>query len=79
MIAGVSQVAHGVFQGLIGNLNPRQGVNQGGRQGKVKPQPAVQPKMIARLEVKRGEIIDFITDCRGSVEFDSFTWAVTST
>jgi hypothetical protein len=30
-----------------------------------------------RVTVKRGELIDFVTDCRGSVEFDSFTWAPT--
>jgi len=30
---------------------------------------------VERVEVKKGDIIDFITDCRGSIEFDSFTWA----
>jgi hypothetical protein len=30
---------------------------------------------LAKIEVKRGDLIDFVTDCRGSVEFDSFTWA----
>jgi len=28
-----------------------------------------------RVEVKSGDTLDFVTDCRGSVEFDSFTWA----
>ena len=28
-----------------------------------------------RLEVKRGEFLDFVTDCRTSVEFDSFHWS----
>jgi hypothetical protein len=27
------------------------------------------------LEVKRGDTIDFVTDCRGNVGCDSFTWA----
>jgi len=27
------------------------------------------------VEVKAGDTIDFVTDCRGSVEYDSFTWA----
>jgi hypothetical protein len=27
------------------------------------------------LEVQRGDTIDFVVDCRGSVEFDSFLWA----
>src|SRR5205823_633936 len=30
---------------------------------------------IERLEVKRGEIIDFVVDCRGNVSYDSFIWA----
>src|SRR5207245_7820072 len=30
---------------------------------------------VARVEVKRGDTIDFVTDCRGSVEYDSFTWS----
>ena len=30
--------------------------------------------VVARLEVKRGDTIDFVTDCRASVEFDSFNW-----
>jgi hypothetical protein len=29
---------------------------------------------IARLDVKRGDTVDFVTDCRGSVEYDSFNW-----
>jgi hypothetical protein len=28
-----------------------------------------------RVEVKRGDFIDFVADCRASVEFDSFHWA----
>ena len=28
-----------------------------------------------RIEIKRGEFIDFVTDCRASVEFDSFHWS----
>jgi hypothetical protein len=28
-----------------------------------------------KVEVKTGDTIDFVTDCRSSVEFDSFTWA----
>jgi len=32
---------------------------------------------IERLEVRRGDTIDFVTDCRGSVGFDSFNWAPT--
>jgi hypothetical protein len=28
-----------------------------------------------RVEVKRGDFLDFVTDCRQSVEFDSFHWA----
>jgi hypothetical protein len=28
-----------------------------------------------RVEVKRGDMIDFVTDCRSSVDFDSFYWA----
>ena len=30
---------------------------------------------VERLEVKKGDTIDFVTDCRASVEFDSFTWS----
>ncbi len=30
---------------------------------------------LARVEVKRGDLIDFIVDCRKSVEFDSFHWS----
>jgi len=30
---------------------------------------------LKRVEVKRGDWLDFVTDCRGSVEYDSFTWA----
>lgn len=30
---------------------------------------------LERIEVKRGELIDFVADCRQSVEFDSFHWA----
>jgi hypothetical protein len=30
-----------------------------------------------RLDVATGEVIDFVTDCRASVEFDSFTWSPT--
>ncbi len=29
---------------------------------------------IERLEIKRGDTIDFVTDCRGDVSYDSFTW-----
>jgi hypothetical protein len=28
-----------------------------------------------RVEVKRGDFLDFVTDCRQSVEFDSFHWS----
>jgi hypothetical protein len=30
---------------------------------------------IGRIEVKRGDILDFVTDCRASVSFDTFHWA----
>jgi hypothetical protein len=30
-----------------------------------------------RIEVRRGDFIDFVADCRQSVEFDSFHWAPT--
>lgn len=30
---------------------------------------------IGTLEVKRGDTIEFAVDCRGSVEYDSFTWS----
>ncbi len=30
---------------------------------------------LERVEIKRGDIIDFVTDCRASVEFDSFHWS----
>ncbi len=30
---------------------------------------------VERVEVKRGDIIDFVTDLRGNVDSDSFTWA----
>ena len=30
---------------------------------------------IGKIEVKAGETIDFLTDCRGDVGFDSFNWA----
>lgn len=35
------------------------------------------PIKLDRVEVKRGDWIDFIADCRQSVEFDSFHWAPT--
>jgi hypothetical protein len=28
-----------------------------------------------RVEVKRGDFLDFVADCRESVEFDSFHWS----
>jgi hypothetical protein len=33
------------------------------------------PTAVDKLPVKRGDIIDFITDCRDSVSHDSFTWS----
>jgi mono/diheme cytochrome c family protein len=30
---------------------------------------------VEKLHVKRGDFIDFITDCRESVSYDTFTWA----
>jgi hypothetical protein len=33
------------------------------------------PTVINELRVKRGETVDFITDCRESVSHDSFAWA----
>jgi mono/diheme cytochrome c family protein len=30
---------------------------------------------VNKLQVKRGDVVDFVTDCRESVEYDSFTWA----
>jgi len=30
---------------------------------------------LRRIEVQSGDTIDFVADCRSSVEFDSFTWA----
>ena len=30
---------------------------------------------IARIELKRGDTLDFVTDCRASVSFDTFHWA----
>jgi hypothetical protein len=30
---------------------------------------------VEKLRVKRGDVIDFITDCRESVSYDTFTWA----
>ena len=30
---------------------------------------------LERLDVKAGDTIDFVTDCRGSVEYDSFNWS----
>lgn len=33
------------------------------------------PTPVARYEVKRGETIDFLTDCRTEDSFDSFDWA----
>jgi hypothetical protein len=32
---------------------------------------------VARYEAKRGETIDFVTDCRQNDSFDTFTWAPT--
>ncbi|MCI0540501.1 MAG: PSD1 and planctomycete cytochrome C domain-containing protein [Verrucomicrobiales bacterium] len=34
-----------------------------------------QDTKILRLEVKKGETVDFVTDCRENVDSDSFTWA----
>jgi hypothetical protein len=33
------------------------------------------PTPIDRLEVRRGDFVDFVTDCRSSVAFDTFHWA----
>ncbi len=33
------------------------------------------PVKLERVEVKRGDWIDFVADCRQSVEFDSFHWS----
>ena len=33
------------------------------------------PTPVARVEVKQGETIDFVADCRGDEGYDSFTWA----
>ena len=30
---------------------------------------------VRRLEVKRGDTVDFINDCRNTVDYDSFNWA----
>ena len=30
---------------------------------------------VNELQVKHGDVVDFVTDCRESVEYDSFTWA----
>jgi hypothetical protein len=30
---------------------------------------------IERIEVHRGDTLDFVTDCRGTIEYDSFNWA----
>lgn len=30
---------------------------------------------LAKVEVRRGDVLDFVTDCRESVAFDSFHWA----
>lgn len=30
---------------------------------------------VARVELKKGDTLDFVADCRGSSDFDSFTWA----
>jgi hypothetical protein len=32
---------------------------------------------VEKIDVKAGDTIDFIADCRGSVEYDSFTWGPT--
>ncbi len=32
---------------------------------------------IGRIEVKRGDFLDFVTDCRASVSFDTFHWTPT--
>jgi hypothetical protein len=33
------------------------------------------PVRLDRVEVRRGDFLDFVTDCRQSVEFDSFHWS----
>jgi hypothetical protein len=33
------------------------------------------PTPVEKLQVKRGDLIDFITDCRESVSHDSFSWS----
>jgi hypothetical protein len=30
---------------------------------------------LERVIVRRGDAMDFVTDCNGSVDFDSFTWS----
>ncbi len=34
-----------------------------------------KPVELAKVEVRRGDVLDFVTDCRESVAFDSFHWA----
>ncbi len=48
------------------------------RQGEVSQWTAHHQKVathLERVEVKKGDTIDFVVDCRGDVGFDSFTWA----
>ena len=38
-------------------------------------QHSKMPTKLEKMDVRTGDIIDFITDCRASVEYDSFTWS----
>ena len=36
---------------------------------------APAPANVERVEVKKGDTIDFVVDCRADVQFDGFIWA----
>ncbi len=46
-----------------------------GELGQWTAQHSQTPVKLARVEVKRGDTMDFVADCRASVAFDSFHWA----
>jgi hypothetical protein len=36
-----------------------------------------RPTKVEQLEIKRGDTLDFVVDCQGSVEYDTFNWTPT--
>jgi mono/diheme cytochrome c family protein len=49
--------------------------SRGGALGEWTARSSQTPVNLDRVKVKRGDYLDFVTDCRQTVEFDSFHWS----